>query len=454
MQGPGGYSGGMTEARRILRIAAPAMAGSLVETLYNLTDAFFLGKLGSAELSAPSVSTSLVFFLIIFATGLSGAGTTLIAQVKGRGDAERMNFYMNQTAVILAAASGVLTLSGLVLARPILRLLNTPPEVLGPALTYLRIVLGGMPFMFAYFLLQSSFSAIGDTVTPLKVHLTAVLANLVLDPLLIFGFGPIPALSVAGAAVATVLSQGLGAFLSLRILAKGRGPLRLRPALLRPDPKAAALILRIGLPSSVGQALSALGFTVLQGVVNLFGTGAIAAFGVGNRLIGLFDLPAHGLSVATTTLVGQALGARDEDRAARVVGSALRLCLVLVGLPLAASVAFGGHLVRFFVADPEAVAVGDLMFKVVAPSVLFFCLYLVLSGAFQGAGDTRVIMVLSVVRLWIVRVPLAYALAFLAGMGPMSIWIAMFVSNLATALAGLAWFRGGRWRKALGTAEF
>ncbi|HOX14108.1 MAG TPA: MATE family efflux transporter [Spirochaetia bacterium] len=443
----------MTEARRILRIAAPAMAGSLVETLYNLTDAFFLGKLGSAEISAPSVSTSLVFFLIIFATGLSGAGTTLIAQVKGRGDAERMNFYMNQTAVILAAASGVLTLSGLVLARPILRLLNTPPEVLGPALTYLRIVLGGMPFMFAYFLLQSSFSAIGDTVTPLKVHLTAVLANLVLDPLLIFGFGPIPALSVAGAAVATVLSQGLGAFLSLRILAKGRGPLRLRPALLRPDPKAAALILRIGLPSSVGQALSALGFTVLQGVVNLFGTGAIAAFGVGNRLIGLFDLPAHGLSVATTTLVGQALGARDEDRAARVVGSALRLCLVLVGLPLAASVAFGGHLVRFFVADPEAVAVGDLMFKVVAPSVLFFCLYLVLSGAFQGAGDTRVIMVLSVVRLWIVRVPLAYALAFLAGMGPMSIWIAMFVSNLATALAGLAWFRGGRWRKALGTAE-
>ncbi|HRZ91095.1 MAG TPA: MATE family efflux transporter, partial [Spirochaetia bacterium] len=132
----------MTEARRILRIAAPAMAGSLVETLYNLTDAFFLGKLGSAEISAPSVSTSLVFFLIIFATGLSGAGTTLIAQVKGRGDAERMNFYMNQTAVILAAASGVLTLSGLVLARPILRLLNTPPEVLGPALTYLRIVLG------------------------------------------------------------------------------------------------------------------------------------------------------------------------------------------------------------------------------------------------------------------------------------------------------------------------
>ncbi len=435
--------------RRILGIAAPAMAGSLVETLYNLTDAFFLGKLGASEISAPSVSTSLVFFLIIFATGLSGAGTTLIAQVKGRGDEERMNFYMNQTAVILLAASAILTLAGLVFSRPVLLLLNTPPDILGPALTYLRIVFCGMPFMFSYFLLQSSFSAIGDTVTPLKVHLVAVLANLALDPLLIFGLGPLPALSVAGAAIATVASQGLGAVLSLRILIRGRSSLRLRTSLLRPDPKAAALILRIGLPSSVGQALSALGFTVLQGVVNLFGTGAIAAFGVGNRLIGLFDLPARGLSVATTVLVGQALGARDEKSAGRVVRSALRLCLFLVGPPLAASVLFGGHLVRLFVDDPEAVAVGDVMFKVVAPSVLFFCLYLVLTGAFQGAGDTRIIMILSVLRLWVVRVPLAYALAFLAGMGPMSIWVAMFVSNLSTAAAGFAWFRAGTWRKAL-----
>lgn len=425
------------------------MAGSLVETLYNLTDAFFLGKLGAVEIAAPSVSTSLVFFLIIFASGLSGAGTTLIAQVKGRGDEARMNFYMNQTALLLAVASVILTIAGLALSEPVLRLLNTPAEVRGYALSYLRIVFCGMPFMFAYFLLQSSYSAIGDTLTPLKVHLTAVLANLVLDPILIFGPGPLPALSVTGAAIATVASQGLGAFLSLRILLRGNSSLRLRRSLLMPDTKAIGLILRIGLPSSFGQALSALGFTVLQGVVNLFGMGAIAAFGVGNRIIGLFNLPAQGLSVATTTMVGQAMGARDEKTAARSVWTALRLCLLLVGPPLAASFFFGGSLVRVFVDDPEAIRIGDVMFKVVAPSVLFFCLYLVMTGAFQGAGDTRIIMTLSIVRLWGVRVPLAYALVFLTGMGPLSIWIAMFVSNLATAAAGFAWFRSGRWRKAL-----
>ncbi len=435
--------------RRVLAIAAPAMAGSLVEAFYNLTDAFFLGKLGATEIAAPSVSSSLVFFMIIFASGMSAAGTTLIAQSKGRGDRDRMNFYLNQTALILAVLSVGLTGLGLALSGPILRLLNTPEGVRTQALAYLRIVICGMPFMYAYFLLQAAYSAVGDTLTPLKVHLAAVLANVALDPLLIFGLGPVPALSVEGAALATIASQGLGAVLSLRILLRRGGPLRLRRSLLRPDAGAARLILRIGLPSSLGQALSALGFTVLQGVVNLFGAGVIAAFGVGNRIISLFNLPAQGLAVATTSLVGQAIGARDEKAASRSIWAGLRLCLLLVGPPLLASYFFGGDLVRAFVNDPAAVRYGDLMFRVVAPSVLFFCLYLVLTGAFQGAGDTRIIFALSVARLWGIRVPLAYALAFLAGLGPLSIWLAMFVSNLLTAVAGFAWFRRGRWKRAL-----
>jgi len=429
------------------------MAGSLVETLYNLTDAFLLGKVGAVKISAPSVSSSLVFFLIIFASGLSSAGTTLIAQVKGRGDSERMNFYMNQTAFILMVTAAVVTILGLAVSGPALRLLNTPQAVMRYALIYLRIVFCGMPFMFAYFLLQSSFSATGDTMTPLKVHLTAVLANALLDPVLIFGLGPIPAFSVTGAAIATVASQGIGAALSLRILLRGRGALRLKRKLLRPDPTAVVLILRIGLPTSIGQALSALGFTVLQGVVNLFGTSAIAAFGVGNRIIGLFDLPANGLAVATTSLVGQAIGAKDESAAGRTVWAALRLCLLLVGPPLLASFFFGGPLVRVFVNDPEAIRLGDIMFKVVGPSVLFFCMYLVLTGAFHRAGDTLIIMALSITRLLAVRVPLAYSLAFLPDLGPLSIWIAMFASNLVTAAAGFLWFRIGRWKRALNTTK-
>jgi putative MATE family efflux protein len=360
-----------------------------------------------------------------------------------------MNHYLNQMASLLFVASTALATLGSLSAGSLLRLLNTPVEVYGFAFTYLRIVFLGIPFTFAYFALQASFTAVGDAATPVKVHLLAVGLNVALDPLLIFGIGPFPAMGVAGAAIATVLSQGVGAALSVAVLLRGKSGLRLRLRAMTPEAKSWGLLLGIGLPASIGQGLSAFGFTVLQGVVNTFGTSAIAAFGVGNRLMNMFDIPVHGIAGATTSLVGRAIGARDDHMAGRVVRSSLSLVVILEMPLLALSVFYGGDLVRLFVSDAEAIRLGDIMFKVVSPSLLMFGLYFALSGAFQGAGDTKVIMVLAVFRLWVVRVPLAYALAYRTSLGPMSIWIAMFVSNFLTAGAGFVYFRLGRWKRAL-----
>ncbi len=435
--------------RSLMRLALPLIAGSMVETLYNLTDTFFLGKLGAAEVSAPSIAFSVVFFLIVVGSGLAGACTTLISQAKGRQDAEGMDRFLNQAAFFLAAASLAIAAIGIPLAGPVIRLLDTPPEIHDYARDYLAIVLAGLPFSFAFFLLNASLTAAGDTFTPLMVHLLAVAANVVLDPLLIFGIGPFPRLGVAGAAIATVASQALGAYLSLRILAKGRHGMRLRLAAMRPRADSFRLFADIGLPSAIGQGLSALGFTVLQGAVNGYGPSAIAAFGVGNRIISLFDMPAHGIAGAATALVGHALGARDPAEARRVVRVALLACAAFLGPPLAFSSFYGSGLVRFFVADPEAMRLGDIMFKIVSPSVFLFGLYLVTTGAFQGAGSTKIVMVLAVVRLWGIRIPMAYALSRLGGVGPESIWYAMFASNAATALAGILWYRRGPWARSL-----
>ncbi len=433
----------------LLAIALPMMLGSAIESLYNLTDAFFLGRLGLAEVGAPSIGFTIVFFLTVFGTGLSGAGTTLIAQSRGRRDSVKMSHYLNQMTSLLFVASFVLAGFGIAVVGPILRLLATPAAVYGFALSYMRIIFLGIPFTFIYFALQSSFTAVGDSATPIRVHLIAVGLNVALDPLLIFGLGPVPALGVPGAALATIVSQAVGALLSLLVLRRGREGMRLNRSAMSPDPKAWRLLVSIGLPASIGQGLSAFGFTVLQGVVNMFGLSAIAAFGVGNRLMNMFDIPIYGIAGGTTSLVGRAIGARDERLADRVVHMAL-LMVVLFEVPLLAlSMLYGGDLVRLFVSDPEAVRLGDLMFKVVSPSLLMFGLYFPLNGAFQGAGDTRVIMVLSVFRLWVIRVPLAYALAYWTTMGPLSIWIAMFASNALTAAIGGIWFRMGHWRHAL-----
>lgn len=434
-------------------IALPMMLGSLIETLYNLTDAFFLGKLGAAEVGAPSIAFSIILFLTIFGAGLANAGTTLIAQSRGKSDSGRMNHYMNQMASLLALVSVALAALGFVVAEPILNLLQTPAEVFGFASVYMRIVFLGLPFTFAYFCLQSAYTAAGDAATPIRVHLFAVLLNAALDPLLIYGLGPLPAMGVSGAAAATVLSQGVGAALAIAVLAKGKAGMALSLGGMRPVWRSWAMLLRIGMPASVGQGLSAFGFTVMQGVVNLFGTQAIAAFGVGNRLMNMFDIPTHGIASATTALVGKAMGARDHDGVRRIVKTALISVIALEVPLLGASVLFGGDLVRFFVSDPEAVRLGDVMFKVVSPSLLAFGLYFALSGAFQGAGDTKVIFALSVFRLWAIRVPLAYFLALRTALGPMSIWIAMFASNALTAAAGAAYFKMGRWKKAIDPDE-
>jgi putative MATE family efflux protein len=281
------------------------------------------------------------------------------------------------------------------------------------------------------------------------VHLSAVVLNFFLDPVLIFGLGPFPRMGVAGAAVATVFSQGVAAALSLAVLAKGKSGLRLSRRQMRPDARAWSLLLKIGLPSSIGQALSAFGFAVLQGLVNSFGAGAIAAFGVGSRIMGIFDIPTHGIALAVTSLAGKAMGAKDHAAVSRTVRASIILVVCLELPLLVLSVIFGGDLVRFFVNDPEAIRLGDIMFKMVSPSLLLFGLYMAISGAFQGAGDTKIIMILSIVRLWAIRVPFAYALALLTPIGPLSIWVAMFASNFLTACAGFVYFKKGKWKHAL-----
>ena len=439
--------------RQLLTIALPLMAGNLVQTLYNLTDAYFLGKLGSAELSAPTIAFPIIFFLILFGIGLSMAGTTLIAQSRGKGEQEKVDFYLGQSTLTLMITSLILTGAGLLLAEPLLKLLQTPEGVYDFTLDYMTIIFAGMPFMFGFLVLQSGMQGIGRTMVPLVLQVFTVALNIGLDPLLIFGAGPFPALGVRGAAIATVVARGAGSTVAFAVLIRGRYGIRLRLKNLRPHRSSIGLLLRIGLPSSFGQAVSALGFTVLQGIVNSFGPAVIAAFGVGNRLINLFNMPAMGISRATTTLVGQNLGAGDPERAGKAVALSILLIQGFLVPAMILSFFYGSSFIRFFVDDPETMRYGAQLFRVVAPSVIFFGFFHAVTGALQGAGDTRPVMYLNIARLWLLRVPAAYLLAYVVRIGPGAIWWGMFLSNIVTAAAGLLYLRKGTWVRALDGRE-
>lgn len=413
--------------------------------LYNLVDTFFLGKIGREALSAPSISMNLIFFMIVFAFGFSNAGTTLISQSKGKGDRGRMDFYLGQMTSLILFIAVLISVLGILFTDKLLVLMHVPPDTFQYTSDYLRIIFSGIPFMFMSFVLRSSLQGIGDSVTPLIVQSITVGLNIMLDPILIFGLGPIPAMTVKGAAYATVFSRMVASAIAVGILVRGKKGILLRLHAMKPDKKAVKLLLKIGVPASLGQGLSALGFTVLQGVVNSLGSAVIAAFGIGNRIIGVFNMPAMGISQATAVLVGQQLGAKNHTEAWRVVKHSFITVFVFITLGMSLTFFKGSSVVRFFINDPEVIHHGVMLFKIVSPSVIFFALFTVSTGVLQGAGDTKPIMIFNIIRLWGLRVPVVYLLVSFTSLGAVSIWTGMFISNFFISIAGFILLSKGKW---------
>jgi putative MATE family efflux protein len=434
-------------ARNLFAVAWPVMISSLLQTLYNLADSFWLGKLGKSALVAPTVTMQISFIAFAFAMGLGLGGSTLVSQYKGAGRPREMTRAGGQTLVLLAGIGIGLMLIGLALARPMLQALQTPADAFEGTLVFLRWMMVGVPFTFVFFVYSGISTGLGDSLAPLRVNLITVAVNAVIDPILIFGLGPIPRMGVAGAAIATCFSQGLSAALGLWRLFRSDQGFRLQRDDLRWDRVMAARILKIGVPMSLGQAGTALGFTLMIGVVNAFGSAVTAAFGVGNRIINMALVPSIGLSQACGTAVGQNLGAGRPDRAARSVWVGAWMLTVIL-LPICAlTFFFGAPISRAFIGDPEVVQYGRDLFRITSFSVFAFGFVMVLLGAFRGSGYTVPVMVLNLARLWALRIPGAWLLAKTGRMGPAGLWWSMCISNLVVAIAAAIWFAAGTWKR-------
>ena len=431
----------------LVAVAWPVSVSFLLQTLYNLVDAFWLGKLGKTAIVAPTVTMNVFFLGLSLAMGLGTGGTTLVSQYRGAGKIDGMRRAGGQTLALLSGAGVVFCILGLLAAVPLLHALQTPADAFGETLAYLRWILVGLPFIFVFFVYQGIATGMGDTVGPMRIKLITVSLNALLDPVLIFGWGPFPPMGVVGAALATVFSQAIAGVMGLARLFRGDLGFRLTREDLLWDRPMAARILRVGLPMSLGQSGTALGFTLLLGIVNTFGSTVTAAFGIGNRIINMAMVPAFGFAQASATAVGQNLGADRPDRA----GRAVRTSALLVGailLPLTTLMFFfGGTISQIFINDAEVIAFGREMFRVTSYSVFAFGFIMVLMGAFQGAGHTVPVMVLNLSRLWLLRVPVAYLLALPLAMGPTGIWWAMFLSNTLIAIAAAVWFAAGTWKR-------
>lgn len=428
-------------AKSLLRLAGPVVLANVLQTVYQLTDTFWVGRLGAVAVAAVSFSFPIIFLFIAVGSGATIAGTILVAQAEGRGDTRRVDYVAGQTYAIVVCLAVVLSVAGYFLAEPTLRLMGADAEVLPPAAAYLRVTFWGLAFVYGYFVFQALLRGIGDVKTPLFIVLGTVLLNFALDPLFILGWGPVPAMGVVGAATATVVTQGLAAVIGLGLLLSGRRPIRVRLGDLRPDFALAMRIFRLGFPASVEQGMRALGLTILTTLVAGFGSGAVASYGVGSRIFSFVLIPAMGLSLATSTLVGQNVGAGQRARARKTALIATWIAFGTLSAAGLLAFVFARPLVSAFVPGaPDVIEHGARFLQIMAPTWGFIGVQIVIGGGFSGAGRTYVSMVLAITSLWVLRFPLAFVLSARTPLGLEGIWWAFPISNIGAAALATAWF--------------
>lgn len=432
----------------LIRFSVPMLLGNLLQALYSTVDSFWVGRyLGPQALAAVSASGPVIHALIAFVLGLTIAITTIVAQHWGAKQEDRVSHIINNSIVLLTVTGIVITAVGIFIREPLLRLINVPPDVFEGASTYLGIYLLGLVATFLYNAASSILRGLGDSRTPLRYLAYATVTNIILDPIFIFGAGPIPRMEIAGVAYATILSQALSAVLSLAYLQRKSGLLTLRKGQWQLDFSVFSMITRIGLPASIQQTAVSLSALTVNSIVNRFGSAVMAGYGVGLRLDQFAFMPAMSGGLAVTSLVGQNLGARRDDRVRDTVRWSLILTVGITATLALVMFTIRGKLISIFTKDTGVIRVGADYLRFAALSYVPYACMFALSGVLRGAGDTVTAMFITLTSLWVVRVPLAATLSRLPSFGVRGVWIAILAGPVVGSILNYAYYKTGRWKR-------
>jgi putative MATE family efflux protein len=417
--------------RAVLHLGAPAALAAILQAGFLIVDAFWLGRVGPVALAAASTAGFVMWLAQTLGEGMAAGSGAVLAATVGAGDrrAARRAAAAGQTLGVWGAA--VVVVGGLWLNRTVFDFMGTDPEVTKAGMAYLVVILLGMPAYFLFAWIAAAFRAVGDARTALGLLALAALVNVVIDPVLIFGVGPIPRLGVIGAALATVISWTVACCRGWWLI----GRIDIRPRLfdfLRP-PAESWRALRVGLPMGIEGAFFSLIYILLTRVTTSFGTPAVAALGVGHKLEIFNYFVCAGMGAAATTLVGQNLGAGDHVRAARAAWRTLFLTILPVGMVTLFLVEFPGTAVAVFISDHEVIAAGVTYVLLVGLSQVFMAFEVVLIGAFAGAQWTAVPAVVEI-TLTAARVPLS-AWLVAQGWGVEGVWFAIASTTVVKGVA-------------------
>lgn len=434
-------------SRTIVLLSLPLIVSNIFQILYNLVDTYYVGALGPEAIAAVALGFPFIFLIWAVGIGLSVGITSIVSRFLGAGREDLASERASAGIAMALIFTVLLGLLGLVALEVTVRSLDVSGEIKRLTRDYVYILLLGTPFVFLELACSGIIRAEGNMVVPMYALVVGTAVNISLDPVLIHGWYGAPAMGVRGAALATITAQGIVMALLLTYVATGRTRARIRLRHMRARSHDIRQILQVGFPASISHLMIAIGVFLWNALAAGISDETVAAVGLGFRLNSIALLPALGMQLAVTTIVGQNVGAGRFDRVREVVRTSILMTYVyMVTVAIVLNVQ-PERWIAIFTDDWTVISEGGMFLRIVTPSYIFLATTIVIGGAFQGAGDAVPPMVIHSLRMIAITVPVAWALMYPLGLAANGLWIAIAVSNLAAGAIAWIWFGKGSWER-------
>jgi len=437
-------SGSIKQA--IVLLAIPMILEMVMESLFAVVDIYFVSELGKNSIATVGLTESMLMIIYSLAMGIGMAATALVARRTGEKDKDGASRAAAQTLLVGIIVSLLISIPGTFFAPQLLKLMGAGNEVLQVGTSYTRIMLGSNIVITLLFLVNGIFRGAGNAAMAMQSLWLANIINIICCPIFIFGWGPIPAFGLKGAAIATVVGRSTGVIFQLWFLFRGNKNINFNFALFKPNMALMKQVVKIA-SSAAGQFLiNSASWIVLIRIISSFGEAAIAGYTIGIRVVIFSLLPAWGLANAAATLVGQNLGAQQPDRAEQSVYRAAFYNMAVLGTISVFFIVFTKGIIGMFTHEPEVIRYGVDCLRIVSIGFLVYAFGMVIIQSINGAGDTRTPLLINIVGFWLIQIPLAYILAIIFRFGPPGVFIAICIAETVVAAIGFAIFRRGKWK--------
>ncbi|GAA4897943.1 MATE family efflux transporter [Flaviramulus aquimarinus] len=433
--------------RAVFMLSIPMILEMLMESIFALVDIMYVSQVSVNAVATIGLTESVITLVYAVAIGLSMAATAIVARRVGEKDLKGASNAAVQVIFLGVFVAAIISVIGIIYPKEILGLMGGEPDLIAEGYGYTQVLLGGNITIMLLFLINAIFRGAGDASVAMWTLILSNGLNIILDPMFIFGFGPIPAFGVEGAAIATTIGRGTAVIFQLGILFFGFSKIKIAVKDLVLQVGVMLNLIKVSL-GGIGQFLiGTSSWVFLMRIMSEFGSEVLAGYTIAIRVMMFTMMPAWGMSNAAATLVGQNLGAKKPERAEQSVWKTGKYSAIFMGLVSIIYLVFAPQIIVLFNNTPDVVKYGSLCLRVIAAGYIFYGYAMVVINAFNGAGDTKTPTYINFVCFWLLQLPFAYLMAITLDFGPAGVFWAITLAEVLIAIIAIIWFKRGYWKK-------